>query len=847
MSKSVRRLFEQFQPESYQLSLRVDSEAMAFTGHVVVTGRKTGRPSERLTFHQKGLKVTTASITKLDKKGEHDLPVIRINAQSSYDEVRLHSDEKIFPGTYRVSMEFSGKISRNMEGIYPCFFEEDGKEQKLIATQFESHHAREAFPCIDEPEAKASFELTLDTPASQAVLSNTPASTQKKSGTRLLTTFEETPRMSTYLLAFAFGNMEFLEAKTKDGVAVRTYATPDNVKHTKFALDVAVRCLEFYNDYFDIPYPLAKCDFIALPDFASGAMENWGCITFREQALLVDPKNTSLPMKQWVANVVAHELTHQWFGNLVTMKWWNDLWLNESFASWMSYLAIDHLFPEWNVWEQFIVDEQSQALKLDALQHTHPIEVEIKHPDEIRTIFDAISYEKGASVILMLKEYLGDEAFRDGLRSYLKKHAYQNTVSTDLWAAWEEISGKPVRDFMGKWTSQPGYPIVKATVTDTSETFEQERFYLNPNADKQPANWPVPLAPGDGLTITKDITDIMLDRALGESIPVFNQDHLSFCRVIYQPQQLKKMVPHIGKLPPLDRLGILADSFEAAKAGYTRTTDTMELLAAYSDEDNTFVWDVMSGILAGVRRTMGVEVVIEAVKQFDRRLDQKQAARLGWDMQDGESHFDTLLRPTVLSMAASSDDETVVAEALKRFKEMKSPEDVAPDIRGIVYGTAARKGGKAEFDKLLKMHNASKNSEDRVTMSAALTGFEQPELYKRALGEITGKNVRLQDAGYWVAYSFSNRFARDTTWQWMKDNWQWLQDNMGSDLSFYRMPNYAARNYSDETFLPEFKDFFQSHMSAAFERPVSQAVETIQWQSAWRKRDLAALKKYFSA
>jgi aminopeptidase N len=241
------------------------------------------------------------------------------------------------------------------------------------------------------------------------------------------------------------------------------------------------------------------------------------------------------------------------------------------------------------------------------------------------------------------------------------------------------------------------------------------------------------------------------------------------------------------------------------------------------------------------------EELREAVKPFARRLAQKQAARLGWDMQDGESHFDTLLRPTVLSMAASSDDETVVAEALKRFKEMKSPEDVAPDIRGIVYGTAARKGGKAEFDKLLKMHNTSKNSEDRVTMSAALTGFEQPELYEKALEQITGKNVRLQDAGYWVAYSFSNRFARDTTWQWMKDNWQWLQDNMGSDLSFYRMPNYAARNYSDETFLPEFKDFFQSHMSAAFERPVSQAVETIQWQSAWRKRDLAALKKYFSA
>jgi aminopeptidase N len=846
MSKSVRRLFEQFKPDSYQLELRIDPESMTFTGQVIITGKKTGRPSERLTFHQKGLKITSAHITKFDKKGEQTIDVERINNQDSYDEVRLHTKDKLFPGAYGVSMEFEGKITRNMEGIYPCFFEQDGKEQQLIATQFESHHAREAFPCIDEPEAKATFVLTLNAPQARAILANTPVAQQESVEDRTVTTFEETPRMSTYLLAFAFGNLEYLEAKTKSGVAVRTYATPDNVQHTEFALDVAVKCLDFYNEYFDIPYPLEKCDFIALPDFASGAMENWGCITFREQALLFDPKNTSLHMKQWVANVVAHELTHQWFGNLVTMKWWNDLWLNESFASWMSYLAIDHLFPEWNVWEDFIVSEQSQALKLDALEHTHPIEVEIKHPDEIRTIFDAISYEKGASVILMLKEYLGDEAFRDGLRIYLKRHAYKNTVSTDLWAAWEEASGKPVRDFMGIWTSQPGYPIVKATVADTTQSFEQERFYLNPGADKQPATWPIPLAPDDGLTITKAVTEVTLDQPLGDSIPIFNQDHMSFCRVIYQPEQLTKLAPHISKLPVLDRLGILADSFEAAKAGYASTVDTLELLRAYESEENTFVWDVMVGVLGGIRATMRDEDLREAMKPLSRKLAGKQVERLGWDAKNGEDHFDTLLRPTVLGLAAVSDDETVVGEALKRFNDMKNPEDVAPDIRGIVYGTAARKGGKAEFEKLLKMHNASKNSEDRVTLSAALTGFEQPELYKEALDQITGKDVRLQDAGYWVAYSFANRFARDTTWDWMVKNWQWLQDNMGSDLSFYRMPNYAARNYSDESFLPTFKDFFENHMSAAFERPVNQAIETIRWQSAWRTRDLEKIKNYFN-
>ncbi len=846
MSTNVRRLYESFHPEHYDLFLAPDREKKSFHGHVTITGKKTGRPSERLTFHQKGLKITSAKVIKHDKKGDQTVDINRINNQASYDEVRLHADQMLYPGSYEIALEFEGEMTDQMNGIYPCYFMHDGKEKQLVATQFESHHAREAFPCIDEPEAKATFDLTLVSPAGETVIANTPVKEQSTKDNLQTTVFETTPRMSTYLLAFVFGDMRSLEATTKDGVLVRTFATPDNIQFTDFALDVAVKCLEFYNDYFDIPYPLAKCDFIALPDFASGAMENWGCITFREQALIVDPKNTSLPMKQYVANVVAHELTHQWFGNLVTMQWWNDLWLNESFASWMSYLAVDHLFPEWNVWEEFIVSEQSQALKLDALENTHPIDVTIKHPDEIRTIFDAISYEKGASVLLMLKEYLGDDDFRDGLRIYLKRHAYGNTKSTDLWAAWEEASGKPVKDFMNTWTTQSGYPIVKASVHDDAETLEQERFYLNPSAQKEPSVWPVPLMPNNGLTITEAKNEVKVNEPLGDSVPIFNPGHLSFCRVVYEPDQLKKMLPHLPNLPTLDRLGLLSDSFEAAKAGYASTVDTFELLSAYQAEDNTFVWDVIASIIGSTRATMRDDELRESMKPFTRQLVARQVDRLGWDAKPEESHFDTLLRPTVLGLASYSDNEAVVAEALKRFAAMQKPEDVSPDIRPIVYGTAARKGNTAEFDKLLSMHDNSKNSEDRVVLSGALTAFEQPELIERALQHITTKDVRLQDAAYWVAYSFGNRFARDTTWDWMVEHWDWLKENIGGDLSFYRMPNYAARNYSDESFLPTFKEFFENHMNAGFERPVKQAIETIQWQAAWRSRDLADIKKFFA-
>lgn len=848
MTKTVARLYAQFQPENYKLELEADKTSKTFAGTVQITGKKVGRPSKRITLHQCGLTISAVRVVKRDKKGDVELPVTRINSQKTFDEVRLHFDQLLYPGQYFIELTFSGLISQQMNGIYLSTFDHGGKTKQLVATQFESHYAREAFPCIDEPEAKATFDLTLITEQNETVIANTPIVAEDTRNGKLVTTFDTTPKMSTYLLAFVHGELGYTQARTKEGTLVSVYATPDNVAHTKFALDVAVKTLEFYNDYFDIPYPLEKCDFIALPDFSSGAMENWGCITFREQALLVDPKNTSLHLKQYVANVIAHELTHQWFGNLVTMRWWTDLWLNESFASWMSYLAIDHLFPDWHVWTQFIVDEQGLALRQDALENTHPIEVAVNHPDEIRTIFDAISYEKGASVLLMLHDYLGAELFRDGLRLYLKRHAYGNTDTVDLWNALEEVSNMPVAEFMGQWTSLSGYPIVKADLHGDDAQIHQERFYLNSEAKKEAATWPIPLRPSEvtGLSTLTTVSS-PLSAEENHNKLVLNHDRTSFFRVIYDANHRAHLAKAIsqGHINELDRLGIIDDSFEAAKAGYDSTVASLELMKAYANETSSVVWDVIAAAIGSIRLVMEDDELRPYLKDYVRALTEKQFERLGWDEKDSDTHFDKLLRPTILGLSSYGENPDVVREAQLRFANMKQPEDVHPDIRGVIYGTVARNGGKPEFDKMMAMHNQSTNSEERVTLSGALTGFQQPELIELALSRITSKDVRAQDSAYWVAYSFGNRFARQATWEWLKSNWDWLIANLGTDLSFFRMPVYAGRVFSDRAFIPEFEQFFTEHMSPAFERPVKQGIETITWQAAWKERDQAALKKFF--
>lgn len=856
MIKKVKRLFTQFAPAHYNLSLNISEDKHRFSGSVTIFGERRGKPSERITLHQKGLQITSATIHKFDKKNDKQpVTVTRITSHKSYDEVRLHSEQAIYAGKYEIVLEFSGKITRNMDGIYPCFFNDDGTEKQLIATQFESHHAREAFPCIDEPEAKATFDLALTHASEETALSNTLVVNTSVKGSRTTTVFDTTPLMSTYLLAFVVGELSMKETTTKNGVSIRTFATKNQIEHTAFALEEASAYMDFYEEYYDIPFPLKKCDFVALPDFASGAMENWGLITFREQTLLVDPQ-TSLNTKQYVAIVVAHELTHQWFGNLVTMQWWTDLWLNEGFASWMEYLAVDKRHPEWHMWTQFAVSEQQIALKMDALEHTHPIEVEVRHPDEIRSIFDVISYQKGASVIHMLHDYLGPEGFRDGLRQYLKAFAYKNATTKDLWQTLESVSGKPVQSFMHDWTTNSGFPLVTIKEKNDHVQISQQIFVANPNSQARASKitWPIPLFSKqlESLTVAKPHNNIPYKHAVN-SLLLINEGQTGFYRVDYGQSLQNALVTAVeqGELDDIDRMGILSDGFETTKAGYQTVADYLDLLQAYKHESTLPVWEIIASSISAIRavlsRSDSDEQLRAKIKPFITVLIAGELARLGLQEIEDENHLDTLLRPIIVSMAASADHNETLQSLRTMFdKQLDSGYSINPDLRAVVYSTIARKGGKKEYDLFWKMYESTDSSDEKLSITAAMTSFEQPELHEKLLELLLSERVKFQDVPYWIAYSLSNRHSKVITWEWVKNNWPWIQKNMGTDLSFSRMPIYVARTIAERELQADYTAFFTENMSPVLQRSYLQGLEIIETNTAWRERDADKALDWFT-
>lgn len=854
MTKSVARLISQFVPEHYTLTLQPNADTMTYTGRVVIKGKKVGRPSRRITFHQNGVKVRTASITHHDKKGDIVVDVPRINAHKSLLEVRLHTEHLLYAGTYTVEMEFEGAITPDMNGLYPCYFNKDGQQHTILMTQFESHFARDVFPCIDEPEAKATFDLTMITPAGQTVLSNTPVATQHETDGLLTTTFERTPRMSTYLLAFVIGELHSIHTKTKSGVEVGVWGTIAQPKESfEFALDVAKRSIEFFEDYFEVPYPLPKADHVAVPDFSAGAMENWGLITYREIALLAYPGETSQSSRELIATVVTHETSHQWFGNLVTMKWWNDLWLNESFANMMEYRAADALFPEWDIWSTFYGQEGLSALRRDATPGVQAIKTDVHHPDEINTLFDpSIVYAKGGRLLYMLMNYIGEEDFRKGLTAYFKSHAYGNTEGKDLWKALSEASGKNIGAFMDPWLDRAGFPLITVTQEGTKLHLEQTHFLDTPEKVENGRTWPVPLF-AHRHDVAERFDTLELNTTLDEDEFTFlNHNGAGHYLVHYaNPAHWHAVTQRVvaGELSEVDRLMLLNTSAMLARAAYTTFANSLELLEAYEHESAEPVWDMMAVTIGDAKRFVDMDERVEtALKALVSKLIADEYKRLGWEEQAGEPSADTKLRATIIGLGSYGDVPAIIKHALQLFEQYKEdPNSVHAELRSLVFGIAVKHDVPGAVDYLINLHHGTTNSDLKRDIAAALTITRSQEVAARVLGMLQDPSlIKPQDADRWLAFLLRNRYTRDISWQWMVDNWAWIDQIYGRDKSFDYFPRYAAAVCNTPEWQKKYDELFDDKLdNPLLRRNILIGKEEIDARVKWLKRDWPAVKAYF--
>jgi len=798
--QNVARLINHFTPTQYDLFLKLDRSPRSFEGTVTIHGTSPENAT-KIIVHSKDLTIESVSF---DGKTA-DFSV------ANTDELTVtHPD--ISAGDHIIVVSFSGTITDAMHGLYPCYYEHKGVKKELLATQFESHHAREVFPCIDEPEAKAIFNVTLATEQGITVLGNMPIKEQREENGQLVTSFQTSPRMSTYLLAWVIGELQRKTAKTKDDVEVNVWATPaQNPESLDFALTVATRTIDFFNDYFGIPYPLPKSDHVALPDFSAGAMENWGLVTYRELTLLADPHTAGISNKQYVALVVAHELSHQWFGNLVTMKWWNNLWLNESFATLMEYIAVDALYPEWNMWLEFSTSESIMALRRDSIDGVQPVQTDVHHPDEISTLFDgAIVYAKGARLLRMLQQYIGHDAFQAGLRQYFTAHAYANTEESDLWKSLGKASGKDISAFMHAWISQPGYPVVSVTASGDTLSLSQKQFFIGSHKPSSRV-WPIPLNSfSPELPTLLDTITIQAPRPAGSfRLNVGDSAHFITQYDETTMQSLLQAVQE-GTLTPLDRLQILHEQTLLARSGLIPSARLIPLLKAYASETQEAVWNIIALAAGELRKFVEDDEESEnKLRDLYRELAKNQYERLGWEKQPQETETDTKLRATIINMMLYGKDQEAIHHALSLYES--TPIDMLDsELRPLIIATAVRETSDPKvLDTLLATYVATVSPDVREDIGSGISSARQPEHIAKILSALKDERViRPQDATHLFIWTIRNRHGRNQAWKWLQENWSWVKKTYGTDKSYDAFPRYTASALTTRQHLQEYESFF---------------------------------------
>uniref|UniRef100_H2Z0A6 Aminopeptidase n=1 Tax=Ciona savignyi TaxID=51511 RepID=H2Z0A6_CIOSA len=799
--KPFSRLPSTVVPVNYNLWLKPCLNQFVFDGKQSINV-KVNSATSSVTLNSVDIKIASATFTP---DGGATVSSSDISYQVENEKAIIQFPNELATGAGVLEMKFTGELNNKMKGFYRSKYVGGNGEEKFAAvTQFEATDARRCFPCWD-PALKATFDTTLVVPKDLVALSNMNVideSVYSEDAAFKVMKYAQTPVMSTYLLAFVVGEFDYVEDTSSDGVKVRVYTPVGKSVQGQFALEVATKALPFYKDYFDIPYPLAKMDLIAIADFCAGAMENWGLVTYR-----------------WVYLVLVTE-------------WWTHLWLNEGFASFMEYLATDHCHPKFDIWTQFVTHDLVRAMDLDALDNSHPIEIPVGHPDEVDEIFDAISYSKGASVIRMLHNWIGDESFRKGMNAYLKKHAYKNAFTEDLWEALGEASGKPVQQVMTTWTKQMGYPVLDVQIkerTDNSITLSlaQSKFRANSMSKNigVASLWSIPVSFSSSSSPQHPVKSILFDtRSIDVTIDDVGKDDwvkvnpgtYGFYRKIPTQFTLKKLLAMI--LPSQNKIGTHQLLIPGASSGVAPTTDFLKALAAYENESDYTVWSDVDGKIGTLFSLLwNNDEAHEEFKKFTLKL-KPTADKMGWEPKPTEGHLESMLRSLVIRRMGECGCSNTVAESVKRLSSHVSPFD------GHCVLSYMRLG-------------CSKNGE-RNRIERSLGSAKDPELIKEVLDFAMSERVRSNDRIFVIgSVATRHKIGRDLAWKYTKENWDQLHDMYKGMFLISRLVKNTTENFGTDEMAKDVEVFFDSHPALAAERTVQQSIEQIRQKSDWWKRD----------
>jgi puromycin-sensitive aminopeptidase len=840
------RLDPHVRPTDYNLRLEPDLDAGTFRGEVRIALR-LAKPRSEITLHAADLDIDGVAVVT---NGAAE--PARVKRRAADEAVTIIPRRKL-SGAPILELSYGGRLGRHLRGLYAA--EADGK--RYAFTQLEAADARRMLPCFDEPSFKARFRISVVARAGDAVVSNAPiASEEPLGGGRRAVHFERTPPLSTYLLALAVGPLEASPVRAEGSTAIRTWHVPGKGGLTDFGLEAAAESLRRLEAYFAIPYPYGKLDLVAVPDFEAGAMENAGAVFFRETLLLLDPATASLAERKRAAEVIAHELAHMWYGDLVTMAWWDDLWLNEAFATWMAYKVIDDWKPQWRMWQGYEHD-RAGALALDALANTHPIYARVRSVAEATENFDAITYEKGAAVVRMIEHYLGMDAFREGVRIYMQRHREANAVARDLWRALSEASGRDVERVAQAWIEKPGFPLVSLSRSRNSALgVRQERFFSDPRIPRarRRATWPVPLVvkhPANGAGSEQRFLFDKASATVRLSVPrapqwVYgNAAAGGFYRVRHDPADHSALISRLrAALSAVERLALVGDQWALVRADRATVDSVLEVIDALGDETDYDVLDGIGGPLGLIDdQVVDGEAQSEFRRWIARRFD-AQLATLGWSPAPAEDDAQRLQRAAIVRLIGSiAEAPEVVEEARRRLDDyLRDRGSLDPNLADPVASIAARVGDETLYERYREVVKNASTPQERRRFLLNLGSFRSPELIHRTLQATLTEEIPTQDVAFVFMRLFANPAARDATWKFFTRHWPTIRRRI-PPLMVSRLVE-ATPALRDRRYAREVGRFFRAHPVAEARRSLKQALEIFRLNAELRRRTAPGIESW---